>query len=179
MNTEPIEHESRMSRARTLAQVLLVWTIMQMVIFIALNGVMVYSMYQGENILEVFESSFTLYVTAFTQVVLTMLFTLFLSNRISGELSSPETDSEPQGEKVSESSFIHRQSLAVDYPNGSTQLDLSINGVTYRYFDIPIGLREEFLSADSKGTFFNQHIRGQFEYTVIGDTDYDDTDMEG
>lgn len=38
------------------------------------------------------------------------------------------------------------------------------SGEVYRYFDVPPKLYEDFLAADSKGTFFGQSIREQFRY---------------
>lgn len=36
------------------------------------------------------------------------------------------------------------------------------NGGLYQYFDVPEDLIVLLMRADSKGRFFNQHIRGQF-----------------
>jgi hypothetical protein len=34
----------------------------------------------------------------------------------------------------------------------------------YRYFDVPAGVHKALLNATSKGSFFNQSIRGRFPY---------------
>jgi hypothetical protein len=35
-------------------------------------------------------------------------------------------------------------------------------GAVYRYCDVPVSIYEELLQADSKGRYFNQHIRNRF-----------------
>lgn len=36
------------------------------------------------------------------------------------------------------------------------------NGGLYQYFDVPEELLVMLMQADSKGRFFNQHVRGRF-----------------
>ena len=38
------------------------------------------------------------------------------------------------------------------------------SGEVYRYFDFPPELYQEFLAAESKGTYFGQNIRDKFRY---------------
>ena len=38
------------------------------------------------------------------------------------------------------------------------------SGEIYRYFDFPPKLYQEFLTAESKGTYFGQSIRDKFRY---------------
>lgn len=38
------------------------------------------------------------------------------------------------------------------------------SGAIYRYFDVPSELYEAFWSAESKGSYFNRAVRGQFGY---------------
>jgi hypothetical protein len=41
------------------------------------------------------------------------------------------------------------------------------NGAVYQYFDVPLQDYHELLAADSKGTYFNRHIRNCFSYRQI------------
>lgn len=44
-------------------------------------------------------------------------------------------------------------------------LDLEFrSGARYRYFAVPHTLFEELLATESKGTYFNRHIRNRFPY---------------
>ena len=39
-----------------------------------------------------------------------------------------------------------------------------VRGTVYQYFGVPQAAHESFLAAESKGVFFNRHIRGHFSY---------------
>lgn len=41
------------------------------------------------------------------------------------------------------------------------------NGRVYQYFEVPKTIYSEFLESDSKGRYFNAHIRGKFPYREI------------
>lgn len=43
-----------------------------------------------------------------------------------------------------------------------------IKGGVYQYFDVSESVYLELVSADSKGTYFQKHIRGRFRYRRIG-----------
>lgn len=54
---------------------------------------------------------------------------------------------------------------AVGYRVKAQQLYMQFHsGDIYRYFEFPLQRYEEFLSADSKGRYFSQHIRSRFRY---------------
>jgi len=40
----------------------------------------------------------------------------------------------------------------------------------YRYFRVPASVHEALLSAPSKGSYFNQEIRGKFPYSRVYDS---------
>lgn len=42
------------------------------------------------------------------------------------------------------------------------------SGAWYRYYDFEPAMWKEFKQADSKGGYFNQHIKGQYEYKKEG-----------
>jgi hypothetical protein len=51
----------------------------------------------------------------------------------------------------------------VSYDLGQRVLDLEFRrGAVYRYFDVPPSIHDALLAADSKGRFFNRHIRNHF-----------------
>ena len=57
---------------------------------------------------------------------------------------------------------------AVAYREGPRQLYLRFcDGKIYRYFECPVSVYQEFLTAASKGSYFSQHIRNHFPYEVI------------
>lgn len=41
------------------------------------------------------------------------------------------------------------------------------SGRVYQYFDVPIAVYLEFLTAESKGKYFNAHIRNEYPYQEI------------
>jgi hypothetical protein len=41
------------------------------------------------------------------------------------------------------------------------------SGRVYQYFNVPEDVYEEMLNSDSKGKYFNSHIRGKYEYQEI------------
>ena len=51
--------------------------------------------------------------------------------------------------------------LAYDAPQRQLELEFR-NGAVYRYSDVPEGTYQELRLADSKGQYFNRHIRGRF-----------------
>jgi hypothetical protein len=40
-------------------------------------------------------------------------------------------------------------------------------GKTYQYFEVPPEVHRAFLAASSKGTFFNEQIRGFYRYRLL------------
>ena len=54
---------------------------------------------------------------------------------------------------------------SLDYDPGREVLEAEfLHGGVYRYYQVPQGLWLDFLSAESKGGFFSQHIRGKYRY---------------
>ena len=53
---------------------------------------------------------------------------------------------------------------SVEYGSDQT-LELRFrSGVSYRYFSVPATVVEGFLAAESKGAYFNRHVRNSFPY---------------
>lgn len=42
-------------------------------------------------------------------------------------------------------------------------------GTRYRYFTVPQRVFDELLTADSKGTYLNEHIKGRYAFERLGD----------
>jgi hypothetical protein len=56
---------------------------------------------------------------------------------------------------------------AIDYDPASRQLRVSFpGGNTYRYYDVPRGVYESFLHAESKGLYFNGYIRDRYDFAL-------------
>jgi hypothetical protein len=59
---------------------------------------------------------------------------------------------------------------AAEYFPELPALDIVFNtGDVYRYFEVPLSLYQDLLEADSKGAFFNAHIRNQFSFQHLDD----------
>jgi hypothetical protein len=57
---------------------------------------------------------------------------------------------------------------AATYQDPCAVLELEFNsGAVYRYFGIPAETFEELLGAESKGGYFNFHIRGRFAHVKL------------
>lgn len=57
---------------------------------------------------------------------------------------------------------------AATYDRSQALLHLSFrNGTNYRYSDVPAEVYDQLLLAESKGRFFNLHIRNRYAYTKI------------
>jgi KTSC domain len=61
-----------------------------------------------------------------------------------------------------ESSLI--RSVGYDLTDSILEVELLEAGRTYRYFDVPYSIAEELMSAESKGTYFNEHIRDMYAF---------------
>jgi hypothetical protein len=61
---------------------------------------------------------------------------------------------------------------AAEYFPELTALDIVFHtGEVYRYSKVPLLLYRELLEADSKGAFFNAHIRNQFSFQHLGNAE--------
>ena len=53
---------------------------------------------------------------------------------------------------------------SIEYSSDHT-LELRFrSGITYRYFAVPQTVVEGFIAAESKGAYFNRHVRNRFPY---------------
>lgn len=57
---------------------------------------------------------------------------------------------------------------SVGYEVGADVLEIEFHsGGVYRYFDVPQTTYQELLSARSHGSYFHQHVRGEYDYRRI------------
>lgn len=52
------------------------------------------------------------------------------------------------------------------------------SGAIYQYFSVPAAVHAELLSARSKGSYFNQAIRGRFPYHLVAEFQTDELAVE-
>jgi hypothetical protein len=57
---------------------------------------------------------------------------------------------------------------AAEYQPPNALLEVEFRtGDVYRYFEVPASIYQELLEAESKGRYFNQHIRNRFRTEKI------------
>lgn len=57
---------------------------------------------------------------------------------------------------------------SVGYDPDSLILEIKFTtGKLYQYFDVPPAIHSGLMNSDSKGKFFNAHIRTKFRFTAI------------
>jgi KTSC domain len=61
-------------------------------------------------------------------------------------------------------------SLAYDQARELLQLEFR-SGTVYQYFGVPLAVHEALLNAPSKGSDFNNAIRGRFAYVLVAVTE--------
>lgn len=67
--------------------------------------------------------------------------------------------------EIVESSVV----AAIRYDAARRHLDVELTtGRTYRYLDVPLAIYEAFMAAESKGRFYNDHIRDVYLYERLG-----------
>lgn len=58
---------------------------------------------------------------------------------------------------------VDSSAIAVVEYGAGQRLDIELtNGRVYRYFDVPRDVYEAFMAAESKGRFYNDHIRDAY-----------------
>jgi hypothetical protein len=58
---------------------------------------------------------------------------------------------------------------SVGYEPKSKVLEMEFeSGVVYQYFEVPVGVFEALLRAESKGRYFNREIRDDYECMRVG-----------
>jgi hypothetical protein len=69
-----------------------------------------------------------------------------------------------------ETVLVHSRSLrAVAYDSLTGELVIRFwSGTKYRYADVPAEVHAGLMDADSKGSYFSEHIRGKYDYSKVG-----------
>jgi KTSC domain len=59
---------------------------------------------------------------------------------------------------------------SVGYDPIASVLDIELleGGRVYSYFDVPYSVAEELMTAESKGAYFNEHVRDMYAYEEAG-----------
>ena len=65
----------------------------------------------------------------------------------------------------------------IGYDEARELLQLEFRGrAIYHYFGVPAAVHQRLLGAPSKGSYFNQAIRGRFAFCLIGKSQADEPD---
>ena len=56
------------------------------------------------------------------------------------------------------------RSVGFDPVASILEVELAGPGRIYRYFDVPYSVAEELMSAESKGGYFNEHVRDMYAF---------------
>lgn len=71
------------------------------------------------------------------------------------------------------SSLIH----SIGYDEGNLVTKFKSNGSIYVYYKVPAEVYDEFLNAESKGTFFNNNIKDVYQYECVEGSSYVEPDF--
>lgn len=55
--------------------------------------------------------------------------------------------------------------VSIGYDENSGILEIEFRSGVYQYFDVPSFVYEELVSSDSKGLYFNNNIRGVYNFS--------------
>ena len=56
----------------------------------------------------------------------------------------------------------------IGYEDTTMTLEIGFhNGTVYQYFDVPHSVFQEFMGADSKGTYLNANIKNVYRYAKL------------
>lgn len=57
---------------------------------------------------------------------------------------------------------------SIGYDSSSSTLEIRfLNGGVYHYFNVPLNIYQNLMSASSHGTYLNTYIKGGYRYTKI------------
>jgi hypothetical protein len=59
------------------------------------------------------------------------------------------------------------RSVGYDPTDSILEIELLEGGRIYRYFDVPYSVAEELMSAESKGTYFNEHVKDMYAFEEV------------
>ena len=74
----------------------------------------------------------------------------------------------PAGAETQRTPVVSTHLTSVGYDRAATTLDIEFRGgAVYRYRGVPHAIYRQLMSADSKGRYFAQHIRGRFAFERV------------
>jgi hypothetical protein len=59
-------------------------------------------------------------------------------------------------------------SVGYDAPSSVLEVEF-LNGRLYQYLDVPQRVFEEFVEAESVGSYLNRHVKGSYQYLRLDD----------
>lgn len=82
--------------------------------------------------------------------------------------ANPVPANKPAGASAIESSAVDSTAIErVEYDAAARRLWITFaGGKTYKYYEVPQGVYEGLLKAQSKGAFFNQYIRDRYDFAL-------------
>ncbi|MCQ3949298.1 MAG: KTSC domain-containing protein [Planctomycetes bacterium] len=57
--------------------------------------------------------------------------------------------------------------VSIGYEPSSNTLEVEFKASTYQYFDVPLGVYQEFMGAGSKGQYFAANIKNVYRYVKL------------
>ncbi len=60
------------------------------------------------------------------------------------------------------------RSVGYDQASSILEVELLESGRIYRYFDVPYSVFDDLMTAESKGAYFNEHVRDMYAYEELG-----------
>jgi hypothetical protein len=65
-----------------------------------------------------------------------------------------------------ESSLI--RSVGYDLDSSILEVEFAEEGRTYEYYDVPLSVYQELMEAESKGSYFNDHVKDVYPFERVG-----------
>ena len=56
------------------------------------------------------------------------------------------------------------RAVGYDLPSSVLEIEFAEGGRVYHYFDVPLSVYSELMAAESKGVYFNDHIKDMYNY---------------
>jgi len=57
--------------------------------------------------------------------------------------------------------------VSVGYDEDSSTLEVEFNSGTYQYYDVPLYVYEELISAGSVGSYLHQNVKNTYSYSQV------------
>ena len=57
--------------------------------------------------------------------------------------------------------------VSIGYDENTSTLEIEFNSGTYQYYDVPSYIFDEFMNADSKGSYLHRNIKSSYTYARV------------